>query len=721
MTDTTTNTTTNNPTTAGDPGLGLAYVIIGEKDASGNVSDMVQASGILVAPDEILTAAHVAYGTNGLRSYGTVFVGYNQGNYAYSSSVDSVHVVAKADYSTDAGEQTDYALIHLSTPITGGTVYALGTNGADGTYYVSGYPAGTSGAPDTQSETLTKEAGYTNFNGAPLNQGSNNPHGSSGGSIWKYVNGTPTAFGVISAVSADGTKGFFPQLTTAMVAQINSWISQDHPVTASALPSIVGAAAGQATTSEAAVRPFSGMAVTDANQGATETVRISVSGAGGLLSGGGLVANADGSYGLSGTADQVTAALHGLSFTPGLGRPGTSSTSTLTVTDTSSAGTSATNATTTVINTDPAVAPGIAGTAHGLQAKGGATVSPFSNVFVGDATAGAVETVRIAMSGGGGTLSGAGLTANQDGSYGLSGTADQVTAALRGLGFTPTGTPGSTATTTFTLSDTNDSGLSATDSNTSVTATFDVVATAPSVPSSPPASTGGGLGGSGGAATTPLDPAPLAPAQVQPDPILAITPTPTQVQPDPIVAITPTPAQVQPAPIVAPTPTQQGVSGFDGVVSDGLAYDAGNVGGARGALMGEVSSAIAAAISDGGDFPTMIQDAAQNVMANSSRPMRALAYLGGLVQGSMTGSGNGLFAAVNDMFGGGVVTNRTMRSIAVAGFQEGLAMNQGNDPGSATLAAAISAPSSMAATSTTAAVATDTTSPVLATTAWHHS
>src|SRR5205807_8799603 len=102
------------------------------------------------------------------------------------------------------------------------------------------------------------------------------------------------------------------------------------------------------------------------------------------------------------------------------------------------------------------VAPVITGTVHGQTTTAEAPVHPFSMVTIGDGNAIANETLPIALSGGGGTLAGAGTATN--GVYTLTGTAADVTTALRAMSFTPddsaTDTSATTtSTTTFTLTD----------------------------------------------------------------------------------------------------------------------------------------------------------------------------------------------------------------------------------------------------------------------------
>ena len=260
------------------------------------------------------------------------------------------------------------------------------------------------------------------------------------------VDGVPNTSVTTTFTLSDKSSAF----GTATVDSTTTVIDSDAAVA----PSITGAVAGQATTFEAPVTPFSGVAIGDANSGATDTLTITFTGADGTLSGSGLSRfgrelHADGHgarYDLS--------ALRGLSFTPVDGVPNTSVTTTFTLSDKSSAfGTATVDSTTTVIDSDAAVAPSITGAVAGQATTFEAPVTPFSGVAIGDANSGATDTLTITFTGADGTLSGSGLSGS-DGNYTLTGTAAAITSALRGLSFTPVdGVQNTSVTTTFTLSD----------------------------------------------------------------------------------------------------------------------------------------------------------------------------------------------------------------------------------------------------------------------------
>ncbi len=122
------------------------------------------------------------------------------------------------------------------------------------------------------------------------------------------------------------------------------------------LPVISGTVAGQTTAPLLSDTPFSSVTFGDPNTDTTDSLTIELSGGGGILSDGagfdGLTTSA-GVYTLSGTAAAITSELDALVFTPSASTTPT----TFTLTDTSSAGTSASDANTTVTvePTDPPV------------------------------------------------------------------------------------------------------------------------------------------------------------------------------------------------------------------------------------------------------------------------------------------------------------------------------------------------------------------------------
>lgn len=190
-----------------------------------------QASGVLIAPDEILTASHVVYNAvNGPASNITVSLGYKDGTAGIgTATAAAVHYNAiqnGEDTLSNEQSQNDYAIIHLSTPFTGVGTMGLESNFPGDAVNVSGYPAAQGGQLETSQQTVTMQPTYTIFDGTSLGAGS------SGGPVWVTgSDGQPYVTGIVSTADAGaGSQGYFTQISTAAFNQIETWVAQDESV-----------------------------------------------------------------------------------------------------------------------------------------------------------------------------------------------------------------------------------------------------------------------------------------------------------------------------------------------------------------------------------------------------------------------------------------------------------------------------------------------------------
>jgi Hint domain len=245
---------------------------------------------------------------------------------------------------------------------------------------------------------------------------------------------------------------------------------------------IAGAQAGQIGTDQQTILPFATLTVTDAAGTGPETAVITmlnngtITGADGALFGAGLTGGG-GSFTLSASsAAALTTAMDSLVFTPTRGQvPGGQTVATsFSITVSDSFGFTAADGTASVIVQNSAVPPTITGSVPGQVAWSPGTILPFGSVTIGDANFIQSDTVTVTLSAAAnGTLSnlGGGSYNPASGVWSDGGTPAQVTAALRGLVFTPTASlvaAGTMLETNFTITDTNAAGLSTSDATTSV-------------------------------------------------------------------------------------------------------------------------------------------------------------------------------------------------------------------------------------------------------------
>lgn len=185
-----------------------------------------EASGVLISPDEVLTANHVSYksGDGGHTATNIEVVpGYQQGSEpfgAYDGTVAHYFAVENEPNITYANMATDYSIIHLSKPVIGGQVMQLTSDYAGGQVHITGYPLSGNGALIDDVQTITSDPNYSLYESTPLGDGS------SGGPLWQYgADGAGHIVGLVSAVS--GSTAYDVKLTADKVAQIKGWVAQD--------------------------------------------------------------------------------------------------------------------------------------------------------------------------------------------------------------------------------------------------------------------------------------------------------------------------------------------------------------------------------------------------------------------------------------------------------------------------------------------------------------
>lgn len=189
-------------------------------------SSFYQASGVLISPDEVLTASHVVYTAGvGTATSITVQPGYSGGSAPFGTITGTV---THYNAINDAGGLVllsdiprDYALIHLSSPVSVGYM-SLGADFSGGAVTVGGYP-GTTGAQVDQSEQISTGL-YNVLNGQSLGPGS------SGGPLFTTdALGGASVVGIVSAGDSAGN-GYFPKITTAVRSQLLTWAAQDDGI-----------------------------------------------------------------------------------------------------------------------------------------------------------------------------------------------------------------------------------------------------------------------------------------------------------------------------------------------------------------------------------------------------------------------------------------------------------------------------------------------------------
>ena len=174
-------------------------------------SYQTQGSGVLVGPNDILTAAHVIYDSdtaNGWAQTVSVTPGYNQGAVPYGrfEAADGFGYPVDTYGGRISLEQSTYdmALLHLAQPL--GYEYGYMDIGASlqaGDMVVSGYPSDANGAQVNGDGIVSLRQAGESIGGRSyyLYEAEDVAPGSSGGPVWVFEDGVATVAGNISTTN----------------------------------------------------------------------------------------------------------------------------------------------------------------------------------------------------------------------------------------------------------------------------------------------------------------------------------------------------------------------------------------------------------------------------------------------------------------------------------------------------------------------------------------
>jgi plastocyanin len=357
--------------------------------------------------------------------------------------------IADPDYST-----TQTVTITLSSGDANGTISSGATWVSAGTYTLQG--AATAVTSALEALVFTPTSGEV----------------SAGSTV-------TTTFTLIDSQTANGSTVSATNTATTVVAT-----AVNHAMT------ITGAATAVTTDETTTLKPLATVTLSDATSNASDSVTLTLSSgdSDGTLTDSAVWISA-GTYTLAGTASSITTALEALVFKPTAHQVSAGSTVTTVLTlaaVNTTAGTSASNNSDTVIVTAVNDAPTIAGGSTSTTTDETTTLKPFSTITIADVDTSTTDTVTITLSSGdaNGTIT-SGATWVSAGTYTLSGLTSVVATALEVLVFTPTPhevTAGSTVTTTATIvASQTGGGSTVSATNTAVSVVASAVNDAPTI------------------------------------------------------------------------------------------------------------------------------------------------------------------------------------------------------------------------------------------------
>ena len=180
-----------------------------------------QGSGVLIAPDEVLTASHLLY-TQGVGTATSVVVSLGYLGQAVRGVSYHYNQINDADgLLSNQQSQFDYAVIHLASPLTSAGVMGLQANFPGGAVHVSGYPGSAYGEQVTSTQLAVRDPRYTLLDTSTIGLGS------SGGPVWIETETGPYVVGTISSQSLFSSAGYDALITSGAYNQIQGWLAAD--------------------------------------------------------------------------------------------------------------------------------------------------------------------------------------------------------------------------------------------------------------------------------------------------------------------------------------------------------------------------------------------------------------------------------------------------------------------------------------------------------------